>query len=181
MKNQIKGKANEMAFGKVLNGLMTKEVAEKLNVLLAEPIIKIKLIHPDAMLPARAHPGDAAEDLFACEAVEIKHGEVVKVRTGITSWIQPNFYVTFESKSGLSANENIHLVTGTIDPNYREEWFVPLLNNSGQTVIIHKHQKIAQMMIKPIMRPKYILLGENDELEPSERNGGFGSSGKFKQ
>ncbi|PPH23805.1 dUTP diphosphatase [Rathayibacter toxicus] len=129
-------------------------------------------------LPSYAHPGDAGADLCASEDVVLAPGERVGVGTGV-ALVLPEGHVGFVvPRSGLAFRHGITIVNtpGTIDAGYRGEIRVTLLNTDRrESYLIAAGDRIAQLVIVPIVRARFIAL---DELPDSVRGtGGFGSTG----
>jgi dUTP pyrophosphatase len=131
-----------------------------------------------AILPTRAHAGDAGLDLYALDAVRLGPGERAPVSTGIAIEIPAGQAGLVLPRSGLAARHGIALVNapGLIDSGYRGELRVLLLNTDReQTFSLGAGDRIAQLVLVEIRTPVPI---EVDELDRSERGeGGFGSSG----
>lgn len=144
--------------------------------------LKIKKLTSDAIIPHYAHPGDAGLDLFANEECSIAPGEFRMVKTGISIELPPATEAQVRPRSGLAAKQGISVLNtpGTIDEGYRGEVCVILINHGKQPFPITKGAKIAQMIIKPVIR---IDVEEVMELSETSRGaGGFGSTGhKAKQ
>jgi dUTP pyrophosphatase len=138
--------------------------------------IPIKKIHPDARIPAYAHPGDAGMDLFSSVDMEIGPGETKPVPTGIQMAIPPGFVGLVWDKSGLSL-KGVHRLAGVVDAGYRGEVQVVMTNLGGEPFAIRAGMKIAQMLIQAVESP---VLVETDSLDDTSRGrGGFGSTGLF--
>ena len=140
------------------------------------PVAKLK---EDAVLPTRAHQGDAGLDLYACEAAHIGPGERWSVGTGLAVEIPDGHAGLVLPRSGIARDHGISLVNspGLIDSGYRGELRVLLLNNDpAETFRIAAGDRIAQLLLTPIATPEPI---ERDVLTESMRGGGgFGSSGR---
>ena len=140
------------------------------------PVIKLK---DEAVLPTRAHPGDAGLDLYACEAAHIGPGERWSVGTGIAVEIPDGHAGLVLPRSGLAREHGISLVNapGLIDAGYRGELRVLLLNNDPADIFrIAAGDRIAQLVVVPVAIAAAI---EAPELADSARgDGGFGSSGR---
>src|SRR5688572_21233107 len=93
-------------------------------------MLPVRRLHPDARLPARAHPGDAGLDLHALEPVELAPGERAAVGTGVAVAIPDGWAGLVVPRSGLAARHGISVVNapGLIDAGYRGELKVLLLN-----------------------------------------------------
>ena len=134
-------------------------------------------LHPDAVLPGRAYPGDAGLDLVACERVELGPGERAVVGTGVAVAIPEGHAGFVQPRSGLAARHGISIVNtpGLVDSGYRGELRVIVLNTDArERFVVEPGMRIAQLVILPI--PELELI-EVDELPESERGvRGFGSS-----
>jgi dUTP pyrophosphatase len=133
----------------------------------------------DAILPRRAHDGDAGLDLHSAEAAVLEPGERASVGTGIAVEIPAGHAGLVLPRSGLAARHGIALVNapGLIDAGYRGEVRVLLLNTDrAERFEIAPGDRIAQLLITPFARAAPV---EAVELSVSERGaGGFGSSGR---
>jgi dUTP pyrophosphatase len=139
--------------------------------------LQIKTLHPDAILPKYAHPGDAGMDLYAVEAVTIEPGRTGLVATGIAIALPPNSEAQIRPRSGLALKHSITVLNspGTIDEGYRGEIKVILINHGSAAFEITPAMRIAQMVICPVI---YATVQEVNELGDTIRGeGGFGSSG----
>ena len=140
------------------------------------PVAKLK---QDAVLPTRAHEGDAGLDLHACEEAHIGPGERWGVGTGVAVEIPAGHAGLVLPRSGLARDHGISLVNapGLIDSGYRGELRVLLLNNDPAEVFrIAVGDRIAQLVLVPITIAAVV---EAPALAESGRGeGGFGSSGR---
>ncbi|NPV90618.1 MAG: dUTP diphosphatase [Firmicutes bacterium] len=142
-------------------------------------VLRVKRVNELAKLPEYAHEGDAGMDLFAVEERVIEPGERALVGTGIVIELPPNTEAQVRPRSGMALNHGITVLNtpGTIDEGYRGEVKVILINLGKTSFKVERHMKIAQMVIKSVLRASVI---EADELSDSERaEGGFGSTGKM--
>ncbi|MBT2697837.1 dUTP diphosphatase [Bacillus sp. ISL-40] len=140
--------------------------------------LKVKLINDDALLPYRAHDGDAGLDLFSIEEKIIKAGEAGLIRTGIQIELPKGTEAQIRPRSGLALNHSITVLNspGTIDEGYRGEIKIILINHGKEDFTIEKQMRIAQMVIAPVLKVNLI---ETEILSDTGRSeGGFGSSGK---
>lgn len=133
----------------------------------------------DAVLPTRAHEGDAGLDLYACEAAHIGPGERWGVGTGVAVEIPAGHAGLVLPRSGLARDHGISLVNspGLIDSGYRGELRVLLLNNDPADIFrVAVGDRIAQLVVVPIGVAEVV---ETPALAESARGGGgFGSSGR---
>jgi dUTP pyrophosphatase len=131
-----------------------------------------------AVLPTRAHDGDAVLDLYALEASTLGPGERASVGTGVAIEIPAGHAGLVLPRSGLAARHGIALVNapGLIDEGYRGELRILLLNTDrSEAFEIAPGDRIAQLVIVRVEAPELV---EVPELAASERaQRGFGSSG----
>ena len=133
----------------------------------------------NAVLPTRAHEGDAGLDLYACESAHIGPGERWSVGTGIAVEIPEGHAGLVLPRSGLAREHGIALVNspGLIDSGYRGELRILLLNTDpAETFRVNAGDRIAQLLITPIAQPAPVEAGEL--AESGRGDGGFGSSGR---
>lgn len=142
------------------------------------PPLPVQRLDPRAVLPTRAHPGDAGLDLHALEPAELAPGERTSVRTGIAVAIPDGCAGLVVPRSGLAARHGISVVNapGLIDAGYRGEIRVLLLNTDPtRSWNLQAGDRIAQLVISPVALPDP---EEVAELSSTTRGvGGFGSSG----
>lgn len=140
------------------------------------PVAKLK---EGAVLPTRAHEGDAGLDLYACEPAHIGPGERWSVGTGIAVEIPAGHAGLVLPRSGLARDHGIGLVNapGLIDTGYRGELRVLLLNNDPAEIFrVEPGDRIAQLVLTPIAIAAPV---ETPQLADSARaGGGFGSTGR---
>lgn len=144
--------------------------------------LKIKKIHPDAIVPTRSHPHDAGLDLYALEDVEIPDGETVLVKTGIAVDIPPGYEAQVRPRSGLTLEGDIKVNLGTVDSGYEGDIGVITTCTfpvgsifSGRSYTVRKGNKIAQLVISPIVTPSVEIV-EEFESESARGTNGFGST-----
>jgi dUTP pyrophosphatase len=136
---------------------------------------------PGARSPERAHAGDAGYDLRSVEGVELRPGGRATVRTGVSVAIPDGYAGLVLPRSGLAARHGISLVNtpGLIDPGYRGEILVPLINHDREEGFrIGPGMRIAQLVL---VRAADAAFEEVDLLEAGtdgRGEGGFGSSGR---
>jgi dUTP pyrophosphatase len=141
--------------------------------------LRFRRLRDDAVLPSRAHEGDAGLDLHAVEAARLAPGDRASVGTGLAVEIPPGQAGLVLPRSGLAARHGIALVNapGLIDAGYRGEIRVLLLNTDRSAAFeIAPGDRIAQLLVTPFAPVEPIAA---DELTISARGaGGFGSSGR---
>lgn len=144
--------------------------------------IKIKKLHPDAITPTRSHPHDAGLDLYALDDMDIPDGETVLVKTGIAVDIPPGYEAQVRPRSGLTLEGNIKVNLGTVDSGYEGDIGVITTCTfpvgsifSGRSYTVRKGNKIAQLVISPIVTPSVEIV-EEFESESARGTNGFGST-----
>ena len=140
-------------------------------------ILRFKRLNPDAVLPAYAHPSDAGMDLRSVADLEIPRGGRALVPTGLVILLPANYEAQVRPRSGLALKRGVTVLNspGTIDSGYRGEIGVVLANFGDETFTIKKGDKIAQLVIAPVIQPQ---VEETDALDGTDRGaGGFGSTG----
>ena len=142
--------------------------------------VLFKRLNQKAKLPSYKTSGSSGMDLMACvdEPITIKPNESMLIPTGIAIAIPEDTEVQIRPRSGLAAKSSITVLNtpGTIDSDYRGELKVILFNHSKKEFIINNKDRIAQMVILPILKFDF---EETDKLQDTIRgSGGFGSTGK---
>ncbi|MCO7136308.1 dUTP diphosphatase [[Clostridium] leptum] len=143
--------------------------------------LKVKRVSDKAILPQRATEGSAGMDLSACleEPVTIAPGERVRIPTGIAIGLPSKETVGLVyARSGMAVRDGIALTNGVgvIDSDYTGEIQVGLINLSKEPYTINPGQRIAQLVVAPILLP---AIEETEDLTETQRgSGGFGSTGR---
>lgn len=139
------------------------------------------MLAPGAVMPHRAHPGDAGLDLVAADDATLAPGERALVGTGVSLALPEGTVGLVCPRSGLAARHGITVLNGPgiVDAGYRGEIKVALLNTDPrETFTITRGDRIAQLVIVPFAAPS---LQQVEALEETQRAaGGFGSSGGFR-
>jgi len=141
--------------------------------------LKVQRLRPDAQLPSYAHgpDEDAGMDLRSVESVVLTPGVPMAVPTGIAIELPSGYEAQVRPRSGLALKHAITVLNtpGTIDPGYRGEIQVIMLNLGQEPYPIHSGDRIAQMVIAAYVKADWV----EEELALSDRgSGGFGSSGR---
>ena len=139
--------------------------------------LKFKRIHPDATLPAYAHPSDAGMDVRSVDELVIPPGKRALVHTGLVMLLPPLYEAQVRPRSGLALKSGVTVLNtpGTIDAGYRGEVGVILINLGEEPFAVHKGDKIAQLVIAPVTQP---IVEETELVDETDRGaGGFGSTG----
>jgi dUTP pyrophosphatase len=156
--------------------------------------IKFKKLVPEAKLPTKGKPGDAAYDLYCIEKFELLPGQTKKVRTGLQLADMPLedgpdlLFLQIEGRSGVASN-GVYPLGGVVDAIYRGEIQV-ILHNGNDTWDYHHNyfdemngalsfnpgDRVAQIILR--RTPKDVVLEETEEVtETSRGSSGFGSTG----
>ena len=138
--------------------------------------IKFQKLHPDAQIPSYAHIGDAGADVYAIAEVTLQPLNRAAISTGLAVDIPIGYEIQVRPKSGLALKHGVTVLNspGTIDAGYRGEIQVIVINLGTEAYTCVKGQKIAQLVLKPVIQAQYI----EGELGSSDRGiGGFGSTG----
>ncbi len=142
--------------------------------------VLIKRLSSKVELPKYKTEGSSGLDLMAFieKSIKLNPNESVLVPTGISVAISEDLEIQIRPRSGLAAKSNISVLNtpGTIDSDYRGEIKVILFNHGNNEFIINNKDRIAQMVLAPIIKAEF---KEVDELPGTIRgDGGFGSTGK---
>lgn len=142
--------------------------------------IHVKKLSPNAILPTYGSVEAAGADLYACleETVTILPGETAWIPTGIALEVPKGCAGLIYARSSMGVKRGLAPANkvGVIDSDYRGEIRVVLLNHSKQPQTVEHGERVAQMLITPVLTPAYT---EVAELSDTDRGvGGFGSTGK---
>jgi len=142
--------------------------------------VLIKKLNPSVQLPSYKTNGASGMDLMAYveKPINLEPGRSCLVPTGLSVAFPKEYEIQIRPRSGLAAKKNISILNtpGTIDSDYRGELKIILFNHGNENFIINKNDRVAQMVLTPIIKME---LEETNELPESIRgSGGFGSTGK---
>ncbi|MSR78630.1 MAG: dUTP diphosphatase [Candidatus Taylorbacteria bacterium] len=137
--------------------------------------VKIKRLNPEAKLPSYAHPGDVGLDLYSLEDVTVPPGGHHRFYNGFALEF-PEGYAAIVKDKGSISKAGLHTMGGVYDAGFRGEYNVHLVNLSDKSYTFEKGDKVAQLVIVPVVHAKMV---EVEELNDSSRGTGqFGSTGK---
>lgn len=141
--------------------------------------MNITFTRPGATLPVRATDGSAGYDMTAVldTPVTVRHGEVAKIPTGVAIQLAPGYAALILGRSGLGIKQGVvpANAVGLIDSDYRGEIVVGLTCHCPAGYTIQPGERIAQMVIVPVVTPTLTAV---DSLDNTARGtGGFGSTG----
>lgn len=142
--------------------------------------IHVKRLHPDAKLPTYGSEQAAGADLYACleEPVTIEPGKTVPIPTGIALEVPVGCAGLVYARSGMACKRGLAPANkvGVIDSDYRGQVLVMLHNHGTEAQTIAPGDRVAQLVITPVITPPYEAVDELDDTARGE--GGFGSTGK---
>lgn len=139
--------------------------------------LRFKKIRPDATLPSYAHASDAGMDVRSVEDVTVPAKGRVLVHTGLVMLLPPMYEAQVRPRSGLALKHGITVLNtpGTIDAGYRGEVGVILANFGDGDFEVKKGDKVAQIVVAPVVKAE---IEEASEIDETDRGaGGFGSTG----
>ena len=142
--------------------------------------IPVKILREGALLPTYGSPEAAGADLYACleSTVIIEPGKTAFVPTGIAMEVPKGCAGLIYARSGLACKRGLAPANkvGVVDSDYRGEIIVALHNHGSESQTIGHGERIAQMVITPVLTPAYEAVSD---LNDTQRGvGGFGSTGK---
>lgn len=142
--------------------------------------IRVKKLHPNAILPTYGTEEAAGADLYACldASVTIEPGKTGWIGTGIAMEVPKGCAGLIYARSGMACKKGLAPANkvGVIDSDYRGPITVVLFNHGSEPVTVTHGERIAQMVITPVITPAYV---QTDDLSDTDRGqGGFGSTGK---
>ena len=140
----------------------------------------IKKLNQSVQLPSYKTKGASGMDLmaFVKKSINLEPGKSCLVPTGLSVAFPEGYEIQIRPRSGLAAKNNISVLNtpGTIDSDYRGELKIILFNHGSENFIINNNDRVAQMVLTPIIKME---LEETNELPETIRGkGGFGSTGK---
>jgi dUTP pyrophosphatase len=142
--------------------------------------LRVQLLHPAACPPARTRAGDAGFDLRCVEGFALAPGERAVVGTGVALALPEGTCGLVVPRSGLAARHGISVVNGPglIDPGYRGEIRVVLVNLGAEPYAGEPGDRIAQLLLVPFAAPETRVVDELPASADGRGTGGFGSSGR---
>ena len=142
--------------------------------------IHLKLLREGARIPTYGSTEAAGADLYACieNPVVIAPGESAWIPTGIAVEIPAGYAGLIYARSSLGVKRGLAPANkvGVIDSDYRGEIQVVLYNHGKQEQIVEPNERVAQLVITPVIAPGFEVVDELLDTQRSE--GGFGSTGK---
>lgn len=139
--------------------------------------LETKIIHEKGQLPSRRRISDVGYDLHAAEDAVIRPGITQSVNTGIIVCPPEGAYYTIEGRSSLFT-AGIMPYRGIVDGTYQGPLEVVLMNSSTEPYSVHAGDRIAQLIIHPIVNADFIAVDEFTPIKHGRNDSGWGSSGK---
>lgn len=139
--------------------------------------MRVKKLREYAKLPEKAHDGDLGYDLFSARSVDIMPDETKLVPTGIAIQFPFGYGAIIKDRSSVATKKSLFTVAGVIDNGYIGEIHVAFHNAGKEVVEINIGDKIAQLVLTPVVTTN---VEEVDEVVPQDQrgSGGFGSTGQ---
>lgn len=161
-----------------IRSLIAEVINDEFKELSETPILGIKTLHDDVIIPYKASEKAAGIDLYAYnpnEEIIVKSGEQTLVKTGIKIALPPGCYGQISARSGLTLKNNIYIGAGVIDEDYRGEIGIIVINHGKEDFKINSGDRIAQLVCHKIFYPEVRVFDDLDATVRGEE--GFGSTG----
>ena len=141
--------------------------------------IPLEICHKNAVIPTYAHDDDAGFDFYLPE-LKIEAHQTVIAKVGLKMAIPVGYELQIRPRSGLSFKTGLRVANapGTVDSGYRDEIGIICWNTSDEKIILKAGERIAQGVLNEIPRGQFHIVEDITKVVGSNRNGGFGSSGK---
>jgi dUTP pyrophosphatase len=131
-----------------------------------------------ATIPSKAHEDDLGFDLHTLESVTLEPGVVTKIRTGIATQFPAWCGGLIRDRSGVATKKGVFVVAGVIDTQYTGEIIVAFQNPTGQPVIFDAGDRIAQMIVTPVIPVQVEEITAEMLMDTIRGDRGFGSTGQ---
>ncbi len=137
--------------------------------------LQIKQLSESATLPTRSHATDSGLDLYASEDTLVTYTHASVVPTGIAVNIPPGYEGQIRPRSGKSSKTNLRVILGTVDSGYNGEIGVIADTLNKSNYLVKKGEKIAQLVISPIVTPSLEIVDQFN-TQSARGSNGFGST-----
>jgi dUTP pyrophosphatase len=180
---EISGETYDEDYQKMLDEFMNNTfegMDEDFYKMYKTKTLKVKKLHPDAILPKYNYPTDSGFDLHSVEEVTIGPFGRAFVPTGLSFQFDENYEIQVRTKSGLAIKQGLMVLNspGTVDQGYSGEIKAIIFNVNNESVTIPKGMKVAQAVLCPVVNGGYVDVLEVEELNETDRgDNGFGSTG----
>jgi len=138
--------------------------------------IKIKKLDPSAVIPEYAVVGDAGMDLRTIEQITLEPGVPTRIKTGLAIELPEGYVALLWDKSGLATKYGLKTLGGVVEYTYRGEYQVGIINLTNKPYTFQPGDKVAQLLIQPIVTVEPVEVLELSDTERGTR--AFGSTGK---
>ncbi len=141
--------------------------------------IKISKINEDAHIPEYKTQGSSGMDLYSVDDVNIEAYKAALISTGLIIEIPDGYEGQVRPRSGMALKSQLTVLNspGTIDSDYRGEIKIILFNANDKAIKINKGDRIAQLVIMPVIHAKFEVVDSCELTESKRGAGGFGSTG----
>jgi len=134
--------------------------------------LKVYKVRDNAKLPARAYPNDAGADVFYCpedenKEITLKPGKTTVLQTGIKVGIPKGYMLEVKNKSGIAAKKQLLVGSCVCDSGYSGEILINLHNVGDKTTTIEPGQKIAQIVLVPVISCQFEEISDEEKLYES--------------
>ena len=137
-------------------------------------MIQFKKLSDTAKIPTRGTPQSAGLDLYSDETVLLRPGKYKLIKTNVAVALPEGTVGMIRPRSGLAVKHGLDILAGEIDADYRDGLGVVIINHGESKYEISQGDRIAQLVIHPVIMEHATQVGELDE---TSRTGGFGSTG----
>eukprot|EP00899_Mesostigma_viride_P027138 jgi/Mesvir1/7609/Mv06340-RA.1 len=146
-----------------------------LKVIKSEPLLRVKRLSENAVIPSRGSKHAAGYDLSSAHDCVIPARGKGIAKTDLAISIPEGTYARIAPRSGLAWKNHIDLGAGVVDYDYRGNIGVVMFNHSETDFVVRKGDRVAQLILEKIMTPDVLEVADLDDTERGE--GGFGSTG----
>jgi dUTP pyrophosphatase len=141
--------------------------------------LQFALVHPEAKVPTRTHPGDAGYDLFTSEPILIPPGEFRDVPIGVRAVFPHGVWGRITGRSSTLRRRGLLVAEGVVDQDYTGPLFAGCWNLTSEPVVIEVGERVAQMVLQSVVADRFAsaVIDESDIPDTARGQAGFGSSG----
>ena len=162
------------ALAKTVQQILQEPLKPKIEKTVSNQLLKFQLLNSNGQQPTRGSPDSAGLDLYASQSVTLPPRTRAKIPTELAMEIPRGCYGRIAPRSGLSIENGIDIGAGVIDPDYRGEVTPVLINNGTEPFLIHKGDRIAQLILEKYTKTTLQQVANLNETLRGEK--GFGSS-----
>jgi dUTP pyrophosphatase len=140
--------------------------------------LKVQRLRDSVKLPTRGTEYSSGLDIYIDKDIVIEPRQDYLYPTGLRFEIPVGYDLVVENKSGISTKKKLDRGACVIDSDYRGQVHIHLFNNSDFPQIFNVGDKIAQIIMRPVIYPTLVEVNEISTIETSRGEGGFGHTGK---